>query len=102
MKLACAVAFALAGVAVASPCCAVESAPVATSKSLLRADWQVPQDLPRRFRNHCRFENFTGRLYCSNHCGIDYQFYYCSENSFGCCHFGRGYCDFRGALRCHL
>jgi hypothetical protein len=66
-----------------------------------RADWQYPPQLPPRFRNHCTFEYFDGRPYCSNHCGIDYQFYYCSEISFGCCHLGRGYCDWRGALRCH-
>ena len=67
----------------------------------IRVDWQVPEYLPSRFRNHCTYENFTGRPYCSDHCGIDYQFYYCSEASFGCCHLGRGYCDFNGLLRCH-
>ena len=67
----------------------------------IRVDWQVPEYLPPRFRNHCTYENFTGRPYCSDHCGIDYQFYYCSEGSFGCCHLGHGYCDFNGLLRCH-
>ena len=67
----------------------------------IRVDWQEPQFLPPRFRNHCSFENFTGRPYCSDHCGSDYQFYYCSEASFGCCHLGRGYCDLNGLLRCH-
>jgi hypothetical protein len=27
---------------------------------------------------------------CSDHCGSDYQFYYCSEASFGCCRIGGG------------
>jgi hypothetical protein len=65
------------------------------------ADWQDPWQLPRRFRNHCRYDYFTPRPYCSDHCGADYQFYYCSEASFGCCHLGRGYCDWRGFLRCY-
>jgi hypothetical protein len=68
---------------------------------LIRADWQEPAQLPPRFRNHCTFENFTGRPYCSDHCGVDYQFYYCSPASFGCCHLGHGYCDWDGLLRCH-
>jgi hypothetical protein len=68
---------------------------------LTRVDWQYPPQLPPRFRNHCTFQYFDGRPYCSSHCGIDYQFYYCSEISFGCCHLDRGYCDWRGALRCH-
>jgi len=67
----------------------------------VRVDWQEPGFLPRRFRNHCSFDNFSGRPYCSDHCGVDYQFYYCSELSFGCCRIGHGYCDFGGALRCH-
>jgi outer membrane immunogenic protein len=33
-------------------------------------------------------------------CGTDYQFYYCSRVSYGCCHIGDGYCDYRGFLRC--
>jgi hypothetical protein len=66
------------------------------------ADWQMPEQLPPPFRNHCTFENFTNRPYCSNHCGIDYQFYFCSPASFGCCHLGHGYCDWNGILRCHL
>jgi hypothetical protein len=68
---------------------------------VIRVDWQVPESLPPRFRNHCAYENFTGRPYCSDHCGVDYQFYYCSEASFGCCHLGHGYCDFNGLVRCH-
>jgi hypothetical protein len=77
------------------------SPPDAIADIIIRADWQYPQQLPPRFRNHCQYEYFTARPYCSDHCGSDYQFYYCSEASFGCCHLGRGYCDWRGLLRCH-
>ena len=66
---------------------------------IVRIDWQYPWQLPPRFRNHCRYEYFTARPFCSYHCG-DYQFYYCSQDSFGCCHLGRGYCDWGGLLRC--
>jgi hypothetical protein len=68
--------------------------------SVILADWQYPESLPLRFRNHCSTEYFTGRQYCADHCGGGYQFFYCSEGSFGCCHLGRGYCDFHGLLRC--
>ena len=51
----------------------------------LPGDWQTPDQLPPAFRNHCTFENFTQRPYCS----------------FGCCHLGHGYCDWNGVLRCH-
>ena len=67
---------------------------------LIAVDWQDPQALPPRLRNHCRYDPVRGRWYCSNHCGIDYQFYLCSQASFGCCRLGRGYCDWRGHLRC--
>ncbi|MGA8321330.1 MAG: hypothetical protein WBE48_21150 [Xanthobacteraceae bacterium] len=67
----------------------------------IRADWQVPQSLPPRFRNHCAYENFTWRPYCADHCGPGYQFYFCSQGSFGCCRPGHGYRDFGGFLRCH-
>ncbi len=86
-------------VAGALVCCAQD--PPASGLHI-RVDWQEPLQLPPRFRNHCTYENFTGRPYCLDHCGIDYQFYYCSEGSFGCCHLGRGYCDWNGQLRCHL
>lgn len=69
---------------------------------LIQVDWQVPQSLPRRFRNHCASDPFSGRPYCSDHCGSDYQFYFCSRHSFGCCRVGFGYCDWTGLLRCHL
>jgi hypothetical protein len=79
---------------------AVEMASLPQSGLLIRVDWQTPDQLPPKFRNHCTAENFTGRPYCSNHCGIDYQFFYCSQVSFGCCHLGHGYCDWDGHLRC--
>jgi hypothetical protein len=62
-------------------------------------DWQVLSTLPVQFRNHC-YCDARGRYYCSNHCGVDYAFYYCSRKSFGCCHVGKGYCDRSGLLRC--
>jgi hypothetical protein len=68
---------------------------------IVRVDWQYPWQLPPHFRNHCAYEYFTARPFCSNHCGGDYQFFYCSAASFGCCHLGRGYCDWSGLLRCH-
>lgn len=66
---------------------------------LIASDWQPPSALPRAFRNHCHFDG-EGRFYCSNHCGLDYQFYYCTPASFGCCRPGFGYCDWKGHLRC--
>jgi hypothetical protein len=80
------------------PAIASEFAPVG---AVVHIDWQDPAQLPPRFRNHCGIENFTSRPYCSDHCGADYQFYYCSELSFGCCRLGHGYCGFNGVLRCH-
>src|SRR6516165_6961233 len=70
-----------------------------TNGPLIRVDWQDPQLLPREFRNHC-YCDAHGRYYCSNHCGADYAFYYCSRTSFGCCHVGKGFCDRDGFLRC--
>jgi len=76
--------------------------PAVDANSLVvEVDWQGPQSLPRRFRNHCSYDGFSGRSYCSDHCGFDYQLYYCSPASFGCCHVGAGYCDWHGFLRCH-
>jgi hypothetical protein len=66
---------------------------------LIAADWQPPETLPRVFRNHCHFDG-AGRFYCSNHCGLDFQFYLCTPASFGCCRPGFGYCDWKGHLRC--
>ena len=67
----------------------------------IKADWQEPQTLPRRLRNHCATDAVTGRPYCSDHCGFQYQVYSCSAQSFGCCRVGFGYCDWNGLLRCH-
>jgi hypothetical protein len=38
---------------------------------------------------------------CANHCGPNYQFYYCSDWSSGCCHIGLGYCNPGGVLHCN-
>jgi hypothetical protein len=70
------------------------------AEPVVRVDWQSPWSLPPRFRNHCRYDRVRGRPYCANHCGPDYQFYFCSQESFGCCHPGYGYCDWKGHLRC--
>jgi hypothetical protein len=90
----------LASIAWASVCAAGEPGYSPLNRLLLQSDWQDPSDLPRRFRNHCSFDVTHARYYCSDHCGIDYQFYYCSNKSFGCCHIGVGYCDWDGLLRC--
>jgi hypothetical protein len=70
--------------------CADEGMPRAadTNGLIVAVDWQSPQSLPRRFRNHCSYYSYGGRSYCSDHCGFDYQFYYCSHASFGCCRVG--------------
>jgi hypothetical protein len=100
--LALALAFAVLG------CCAATSVGVAAvpiasplQAPVIQVDWQYPLSLPPRFRNHCAIDTFSGRPYCSDHCGYDYQFYYCSGASFGCCRIGFGYCDWSGLLRCH-
>jgi hypothetical protein len=67
---------------------------------IIAVDWQGPLSLPPRFRNHCRYDTNHGAWYCSDHCGIDYQFYFCSPVSFGCCRINYGYCDWKGHLRC--
>jgi hypothetical protein len=54
--------------------------------------------LPRRHQNHCGMVN--GHYVCADHCGIDYQVYYCPTSASGCCHVGLGYCDEGGRLRC--
>jgi hypothetical protein len=71
-----------------------------TPPAPMLVDYQDPAMLPRRFRNHCGFDPILQRYYCSNSCGADYQFYYCSAQSFGCCDIGRGYCDQEARLRC--
>jgi len=97
-----------AGAAVFAAALAPLASPYATAgelnyspirQPLVAVDWQYPQALPRAFRNHCHYDG-EGRFYCSNHCGLDYQFYYCTPASFGCCRPGFGYCDWKGHLRC--
>jgi hypothetical protein len=76
--------------------------PLAAPPSLRQSvDWQTPEDLPRRLRSHCAYDAESGRPYCSDHCGFNYQVYACSRHSFGCCRVGYGYCDWSGLLRCH-
>lgn len=52
------------------------------------------------FRQHCKFDASGAIEYCAAESGSGYQFYYCSEKSFGCCHVGAGYCDWSLSLRC--
>lgn len=61
--------------------------------------WSPLPLLPPRFQNHCGY--FDGVYVCANHCGPNYQFYYCSGWSSGCCHIGLGYCNPGGVLRCN-
>jgi hypothetical protein len=89
------------GLVAASLCAAAPAAGPLPAATVVEADWQSPLSLPPRFRNHCVIDFFSGRPYCSDHCGIDYQFYYCTHRSFGCCRIGFGYCDWHGQLRCH-
>jgi len=77
-----------------------ENAHLAAAAPLAMVDWQPPWSLPPWFRNHCHYDPTHGRAYCANHCGPGYQFYFCSPESFGCCHPGYGYCDWKGHLRC--
>jgi hypothetical protein len=97
------IAFALAAVFTAiCPVFAAPTAPAVPPPSLVQqVDWQTPGQLPRRLRNHCAYDVESGRPYCSDHCGFNYQVYACSPGSFGCCRPGFGYCDWRGLLRCH-
>jgi hypothetical protein len=83
-----------------SICLAADSNSTSEAGSVVPVDWQAPEQLPPHFRNHCTMETFTGRQYCSDHCGVDYQLFYCSQASFGCCRLGHGYCDWNGHLRC--
>jgi hypothetical protein len=107
--LACAVRFAavaavalafLPATARAFPSATGENVHAASAAPLATVDWQPPLSLPPRFRNHCRYDPVHGGAYCANHCGLGYEFYFCSPESFGCCHPGYGYCDWRGHLRC--
>jgi len=60
--------------------------------------WAAMPLLPRRYQNHCG--DRSGHYTCADHCGVDYQVYYCSKTATGCCHVGEGYCDQTGKLRC--
>jgi hypothetical protein len=60
--------------------------------------WVAMPLLPRLHQNHCGYYN--GHFICADHCGADYQIYYCSNTATGCCHIGQGYCDGIGRLRC--
>ncbi len=91
----------LACFAAAFICAPAHAIDLPADAPLVEVDWQGPHSLPPRFRNHCGVDSFSGRPYCSDHCGFEYQFYYCSRESFGCCRLGFGYCDWNGLLRCH-
>jgi hypothetical protein len=82
----------------ASPASASNYSPVGAL--VITVDWQGPWSLPPRFRNHCSYDVTHGGWYCADHCGSDYQLYFCSLASFGCCRIGYGYCDWKGHLRC--
>lgn len=60
--------------------------------------WAALPLLPRQLQNHCGYYN--GHFICADHCGAEYQVYYCPNTASGCCHVGLGYCDFGGRLRC--
>ena len=60
--------------------------------------WAAMPLLPRKLQNHCGYYN--GHFICADHCGADYQVYYCPSTASGCCHVGLGYCDVAGRLRC--
>jgi hypothetical protein len=91
----------LAGISAAFICAPAQAVDLLAGAALIQVDWQGPKSLPPRFRNHCATDTFSRRAYCSDHCGFEYQFYYCSRQSFGCCRIGFGYCDWTGLLRCH-
>lgn len=60
--------------------------------------WAAMPLLPRQLQNHCGY--YDGHFICADHCGTEYQVYYCPNTASGCCHVGRGYCDGGGRLRC--
>jgi hypothetical protein len=72
--------------------------PVAPVVEQFTYSWVAMPPLPRRNQNHCGW--WQGHYICADHCGTDYQVYSCSKLSTGCCHIGRGYCDYSGILRC--
>jgi hypothetical protein len=102
--IAAAVAIAASALTLSSanawPATAQTAEPLQVSAPVVAVDWQGPWSLPPRFRNHCGYAVNHGAWRCSDHCGIDYQFYFCSPASFGCCHPGYGYCDWNDHLRC--
>jgi hypothetical protein len=91
----------LAGLATVCTCSAAPLVRPPVTVPLVKVDWQEPSTLPPRLRNHCATDVLSSRGYCSDHCGFQYQVYYCSPQSFGCCRIGVGYCDWNGLLRCH-
>jgi hypothetical protein len=94
------IALAIFAVVVLScPCSAADLGDAAHNQQMTRIDWQSPESLPAQFRDHCSNDFWHGR-YCSDHCGVGYQFYSCSGQSIGCCKVGLGYCDWHGSLRC--
>ncbi len=60
--------------------------------------WAAMPPLPRRLQDHCGYYN--GHFICADHCGANYQVYYCPATASGCCRIGLGYCDVGGRLRC--
>jgi hypothetical protein len=68
------------------------------SPAVPQYSWAAMPPLPRPLQNHCGYYN--GHFICADHCGVDYQVYYCPATTSGCCHIGLGYCDGAGRLRC--
>ena len=87
-------------IAMAATCTASERGERGYSPAIAQFSysWVTMPLLPRRYQNHCGYYN--GHFTCAEHCGADYQIYYCSEAATGCCHVGQGYCDAAGRLRC--
>ena len=87
-------------IAMAATCTASERAAQSYSPAVVQYSysWAAMPLLPRQYQNHCGYIN--GQFICADHCGADYQVYYCSPTATGCCHVGRGYCDLTGRLRC--
>jgi len=101
----CALALMLAGLAVPSASAADISSEPGTARRYSPArleqftyNWVSMPLLPRTYQNHCGF--YHGHYVCADHCGIDYQVYFCARSDVGCCQVGHGYCDGGGRLRC--
>jgi hypothetical protein len=86
--------------AIATTCAAAERAERRYSSAIeqFTYGWGAMPLLPRQHQNHCG--SYQGHYVCADHCGVDYQIYYCSRTATGCCHLGEGYCDSSGKLRC--